>query len=1125
MVLVDGAPISLGDLRVLMDIEAELRRIEETYFQEEVELTQEQAENLVAIYEQLLANGGFTLYNTRAADDLTFPSGVDQTMVISAEVSAAAIDGEYTVTVKLDKPQPKEDVTFSWRVFDGSVTAAGTTEDTGVIKAGATETTFTVQAGQAAGELDDGGQGAFVVQIYDVKNALFDNGRDSWTQAVRVQGQDALKYYEEQSVTLENSTKDGQTLNGLTTAVQYVGTWGDDYYREGNAAVLKILAGTDDLETIRMQYIEGDGKLTPSSHTVLEGSHTVTGLSEGEYTVTMDYAPLKLSRPAANYPAAENGAIQAISYWENNSTITATDGTNIAYTFKCDYTSPLSYNDKFEETDEPDWGASLTLRDAQSRDTQSVTKQKEGITYKNSYALEEANGDMVLSTSVSMSNYAFVDTEFTIPLDVLFFLPTVTGADGGTPTVTMTVQEETTQVTPAFSAPNIDFISGETVPITVDFGYPVILEKTDTIQVNGQPLQPVETGVATTHATYLYEVPEYGYASLTLQEVPAAVTGANQRELTIDLEKPGETYGQIGDTTLVLPRLTDTVGQWTADVTQFTYRDPGDGTDPYTAAVVDLTMTPPGETTFRELLMSGVYSADGENYCGKLALSTDGGKTLIPMQVHETIQTMPDGTAKSLVDKLTARIEIDITTLEDPTKDLSFVAELYETTRDGAAVTSQELLFGHYVSYDVDAPIPLTAEDIEAPLPDTWPKENVFVNAPPDDLQLSASVTGTGYTWTQLRWYSDDEDVARIDPTTGEVTLYGTGTVNFYIRAVNGDLEAYQDGTEDAPYAEDGDYSKLVATLTVGEGDAPYLRIPEDALTVRAGDDVTLRWAGNLVQKNMQYSQDTEPTAFTIQVYQGGPDEDGQPAGELIQTVKFTYDPKQPGATFPGTVLPMWSGEGETLTPIQSYTLTGLNQISIGNEPSYTLVLTASTSPDVPGGPQTFTDSATVTVVSQPVTVELERPKSFYLVNQGTLELEYVLNHYDAGNDAQFKLTVTDNGTGRPVVSLDETESTEGGVFTIDLADAKTDGFRAIYDVSLQAKNTAEPDWSRDSFTLYIYDKDCLDLVVKEMDHDRVVVDGDSVFMSNEDWIASLSQDEIIALNREIDLQTTISIN
>lgn len=107
---------------------------------------------------------------------------------------------------------------------------------------------------------------------------------------------------------------------------------------------------------------------------------------------------------------------------------------------------------------------------------------------------------------------------------------------------------------------------------------------------------------------------------------------------------------------------------------------------------------------------------------------------------------------------------------------------------------------------------------------------------------------------------------------------------------------------------------------------------------------------------------------------------------------------------------------------------------------------------------------------------------------------------------------------------------TASGQFTIDLSGAKiTDSFRTIYDVTLQAKNTtAGQDWSRDSFTLYIYDKNALDILVQPVERGGITtvgVDGNTVTMSNAEWIASLSQDEILALNRDIDLQTAISIN
>ena len=174
VVTVGGQSITAGDRLVVLDIEAELRRIQETYFPEGgVDLSVEEAEALYSLYSQLLANGGFTLYNTNAADDLTaddFHSGIDQTVTISASgVDNAQMNSAYTVTVTLNEAQPKEDVIFSWRTFSGSVNAGGS--GTVIIPAGQTEATFTASVGGAADRLDDGGQGAFVVQVYDVKNA------------------------------------------------------------------------------------------------------------------------------------------------------------------------------------------------------------------------------------------------------------------------------------------------------------------------------------------------------------------------------------------------------------------------------------------------------------------------------------------------------------------------------------------------------------------------------------------------------------------------------------------------------------------------------------------------------------------------------------------------------------------------------------------------------------------------------------------------------------------------------------------------------------------------------------------------------------------------------------------
>ena len=134
VVTVDGVPITVADLRTILDIEAELRRIQETYFPEGgVDLSVEEAEALYSLYSQLLADGGFQLYNTNAADGLTaddFPSGIDQTVTITASgADTAEMHSDYTVTVELEEPQPNAGVTFAkagpWLSGTGLCSAGG----------------------------------------------------------------------------------------------------------------------------------------------------------------------------------------------------------------------------------------------------------------------------------------------------------------------------------------------------------------------------------------------------------------------------------------------------------------------------------------------------------------------------------------------------------------------------------------------------------------------------------------------------------------------------------------------------------------------------------------------------------------------------------------------------------------------------------------------------------------------------------------------------------------------------------------------------------------------------------------------------------------------------------------
>lgn len=660
----------------------------------------------------------------------------------------------------------------------------------------------------------------------------------------------------------------------------------------------------------------------------------------------------------------------------------------------------------------------------------------------------------------------------------------------------------------AYSIPqNMKFYAGDKVPIALTFTEPVKITQNSTLTVNGESLAPVTTGTLKT-AVWLYPIETGSPKTLRITAI-SDVT---------DIAGHPASFGKqhTVDTQVVAADLHHALQQPSVDqihVTELTYYPPEGNQPEKTAATVEITLDIPQDEDLRQLIADS-YPLDNGFACAKLAASIDGGETLIPL-------VFDNGTKPT---QMTATAEIDVAKLvgfEGDAKD--FIMEFYNITVDtpnANAVTKGDLLFGRYAAFSVKKPVPLTGENLSIETPEEW-MTNIYVNDPPEEakLTLKGEVTGSGYTWSQTRWVSGNPEIATIDPATGAIHPLAKGTVEFWLEAVNGGLEEYQGE----------DYQSEHISLTIQEGANPYLRIPEQEITLRAGDPLTLRWASNLAQKNNEYGN--AATTFTIKVY-GGTDSTGTP----VKTYDVTYDPSTPDGTITmgdGTTLPMWTtDESGALTPNQSFVIPGLDDTGNG----YTITITAQTAEGVPSAPsdRTFTAQTRVTVTAQPVSVSLTRPDALFKVNEGSLKIPYVLEHFDAeGGGADFKLVVTNNSTGEKVLettNYNQYGDTASGQFTIDLSGAKiTDSFRTIYDVTLQAKNTtAGQDWSRDSFTLYIYDKNALDILVQPVERGGITtvgVDGNTVTMSNAEWIASLSQDEILALNRDIDLQTAISIN
>lgn len=1073
VITVDGTPITMADFKTMMDIQKEVERIRSTYFPEGgVDWTDEQLESLHDLYLQLQSEG-ITLYNTYGADDLVFPSGINQNATISVSLdktSVSAVDGgSVTATYTVTGAEEDQVISFDVSVLPASAAGLVTAQTYPVEITGNATDTVTIPVGKLSSQWGDDtwkGDKTFYLYASNVKNAAFADGALSQTQAVKVSNEISF-----QTSITESAKNTSRTVN-FTDAQKYF---------------------------LRNQASHMDWSVAVSGNKSTVFTQTENNPGWSEYNLYYQHLKSGAYLGSTRLVGTELGYTQRGSTLKNKD---KGDFYNLILEGNASSQLPLASGST----------ASTPVKNTSSQNTPIPAALKTA----SSMTLESTGTcDHVQSTwsYIGMSSYGLNATDGTFDA-----------------TTTVTIKDTQAPKVTGVTFPGETFSMGAQVPITVTFSEPVQASGVQ-LTADGEELSAQEQNTTSKTLTFLYRAETVGQQRISVTKISGVRDAAGN---TMAEDTTSRTSDQILDTITLLEALKQQPAR-EAEVTDLTYT-PAQGDQPEkTTATVEVTIdlplknyedtTPDDQLTqdqkankdLRNLLLDS-YALDSGFASGKVAASIDGGNTLIPL-------VLDNGTSPST---MTATVEIDASELAGLDGDAkSFVMEFYQISLDrenGNTVTAGDLLFGYYTVFSVDPPVPLTGEHLSIETAEGW-QDTIYVNDPPADEQLTLTgiVSGSGYTWSQTRWVSGDETVATID-AQGTIHPLKAGTVTFYLEAVNGNLEDYK-GEE---YRSEG------ITLTIQEGAEPYLRIPESQMTLRSGDPLTLRWASNLPQKNAEFgtTEDGKKTIFTIAVYSGD-----NTQGQAVKTYTVTYDPAAPEGTVEmgdGTTIPMWTvGEGGSLTPNQSFLIPGLYDTKDG----YTIVLSAQAAEGVPGvsaADRSFTARTRVTVTAQPVSVALTRPQRLFVTNEGSLTIPYTLANFDAeGGGGAFRLTVTDNATGKTVLNTTDYQAygdVTGGSFVLDLGGVQPDdGFRTIYDVSLQAKNTtAGQDWSRDSFTLYIYDKSALDILVQPVTRDgirTVDVDGNTVTMSNEDWIASLSQDEILALNRDINLQTAISIN
>ncbi|HWP79097.1 MAG TPA: hypothetical protein VN446_00495, partial [Candidatus Acidoferrum sp.] len=366
-----------------------------------------------------------------------------------------------------------------------------------------------------------------------------------------------------------------------------------------------------------------------------------------------------------------------------------------------------------------------------------------------------------------------------------------------------------------------------------------------------------------------------------------------------------------------------------------------------------------------------------------------------------------------------------------------------------------------------------------------YPENGVIYTTASAATRLAASIAtatqpedGSDASYPALAWSSSNVSVATIDPD-GTIRPVSAGAVSFTATANNGGFGAVSDTTPE---------------FAVVSGGPPAIVIPTNAcrFSTRQGEGATVRFSTNLEYAN---------TAFTLKLYEGG-SVSGSPvyekaygAGELTA----------PAVTIPGAEIDLISPAGADLSLSPAYTFT-----------------VEAPNPDAAG--ETLSATGYLVVYPQPASVRFEPLDSYYITDAtDSVDIAWALANLEAGD--AFTLNIYKNDGATPLYSTSDKGQSRHALAIDEVEDGR---LKDVYTVQAGASNISGP--CVDSFLLYVYDDDALEILVKDAagSPDPDAADG-ALTLSNRSYIANLYNTEgsegILDLARDINLQRYISVN
>ena len=1074
VVEVDGDYLTLADLKTVVEIERYLAYLKATYFTEQ-DLTDEQIDNFYDLAEAW-ANGDMVMLAADALEGVG-PAGVDHDVRLTVTGAATAEEnGEYTVTVEASRSAADQEITFSWRTVDGSVTADIDGEETVTMYPGESKT-LTVHVGETPERVQ--GTGTFLVQLYDLKNALLSDGSTRWEQTVTVDSDDYFKYYSRVSKTLSYERRE----HGVET------DW--------------VVAGGD--EEMRDRIRDGGNPMFLADKETL----SLEGMSSGNYLRIFESGGGSLIAGNFQYTVGALGW-----FFDPGSSRPIAEERPFSYELKID--------DEVRQADDnfTDWVVEETYL-LPSIGLEAFPTQSENLDYEEGDEIPEHTMEMNMSgyyrryqtSSGSETSFAF---DPYLEYRASYYM-----------------QETTKETTVSFSAPAGTYYAGQQVPIVATFDYPVKITEDMTITVNDdQTLTPEEVETTGESCTFLYPVTETSGGAISVtaanfvgDEPTCQLEGANKLELTISRG----TDDLTGVTLESLDR------ELAFGAPTLAVRQEQQGQKPVLTITLPLTGKPYDNWVLNEVtdLTTGILPA-------LKAVLSQTGDTQYDFRVND-----PQNPT-ALVAEITLPYN---TSVEEFTGQVDFLLDGYVMIGWGREYT----LDGSKPVGAFDGGIKLTRTNSKTGEREEQTSGTVYFDlAEMADWEMTLSFTlkEGDFTWgdvTKVTAYPEDNKPEGIDNQfhfaweySGPVTVVlnedgstsfmltgETGYANARLVALNGDME-----------------DALLGSVTLhcenwggGTGNA-FLQIPESGrnISVREGNDARIYWSSNICALNQNAGEDGAfvPTTFTVQLGTLNL-EDADPTVAVVKEWTVTTDEKNP--ILSAFTIP-WD---EGLDTFYNEERTGLIVACISAEYQEKRLGTYINENGVPEmGEGEEPAIAYITLLSPPASVKLDQPAGgLYQTDGGgngkDITLSWTADNLDVKNGGgQFELYIAG---GEKTIS--ETDLT-GGVtqdgntysYTLNVPAVTPEtgdpaSYRDAYTVTVKVQNAADAAWAYDSYVLYVYSEDILEIL---LDHDENT--GGSYTMSNVEKIKTLWGDggengsnAIVALQRDIALRNVISIN